>query len=122
MIALQPVPRGTREVRIGQPCEFLLTGCSGPIESQFFVEHNDIRYLKPLTSWSWDPALRFFPESPGRYTVYAHWRTPDGRTGRSDASFEVVAGGSLNVFPQLAPLDAETKLWVRRCQRINERI
>lgn len=112
MITLQAVGAKTREIPLGQQCEFALMGHRGPVESQFFLEHNDIHYVKPLTPLSPDGVLRFFPESPGQYTLYAWWRTPDGTRGRAETSFEVVAGPHFNVFPQLIQVDSETKVWV----------
>ncbi|HEV8308089.1 MAG TPA: FkbM family methyltransferase [Methylomirabilota bacterium] len=110
MIQLEAVSPRTREVPLGDYCEFALTGHPGPIEAEFFVKHEGIHYLHSLSPRVSD-GIRFHPEAPGRYVLYARWRTPDGGAGWAEASFEVVAGRRFNLFPQIVQVDADTKLW-----------
>ena len=63
-ITLENALSPQRRIALGQQGEFTLRGCEGPVETQFFLKHDGIFYLTPLTP-SGPASVRVAPEAPG---------------------------------------------------------
>jgi FkbM family methyltransferase len=98
------------QIALGQHGEFTLRGCEGPVETQFFLKHDGIFYLTPLTQ-SGPASVRVFPEAPGAYTLCVGWRLANGETGWAETTFEV-EGPASSSGPELVQMPGSTKAWV----------
>jgi FkbM family methyltransferase len=57
------------------------------------LRHAAIRYLKPITDWTSERTIRFFPEAPGPYAVLLQWRNAAGDLGARQLEFLLEARG-----------------------------
>lgn len=65
---------------------------SADVEARVFLRQGPVLYPRPLADWSpLDEPVLIFPESPGPYAVDAHWRTPQGESGRTSLEFSVAS-------------------------------
>ncbi len=58
------------------------------LEHRCFLEHEGVRYGKPLRDWSQEPELAVFPEAPGDYRLLVQWRR-QGQGGWSELAFRM---------------------------------
>lgn len=94
---------------LGETRAFCLRGDEGPIKAQFFIRHDGIRYLSPLTQTLTD-VVHIVAEAPGRFTLYARWRDAMLGAGTAQIDFDVV-GLPATTDPELVNLDQWTQVW-----------
>ncbi len=129
-IHIVPLFGDQARLQIGKIAEFRLlrttddvrNELSEAVEWRVFVIQRNIHYLKPLSDWSTMDLVRFFPESPGNYTLAIQWRytgkTSDaGCSGWVYQTFQVVADVShgdreTSYTPQQVQIDEATCIWV----------
>ncbi len=107
--------KGTRKldgVKLGKLLAFRTEREDPAIELRFFLSHRPIFYTRPVRDWSTEPDLLVFPEAPGKYTLMAQWRAPNGRSGWERIDFRVVARHDSTLEPQKVELDEETSIWI----------
>jgi FkbM family methyltransferase len=109
-ITLENAVSPQRRIALGQQGEFTLRGCDGPVEAQFFLKHDGIFYLTPL-SQSGPASVRVNPEAPGTYTLCVGWRQPTGETGWAETTFEV-EGPRSSGGPELVQIPDGPRAWV----------
>lgn len=83
---------------------------NAPDEIRVCVKVNQVRYLQPYQDWSPGPSVPLYPETPGDYSVAAHWRRPTGASGSVDRQFTV--GAPMTYWPELFEMDRQTKFWL----------
>ncbi len=99
-------------VKLGKLLAFRTEREDPAIEIRFFLSHRPVFYTRPLRDWSTEPDLLVFPEAPGRYTLAAEWRAPNGRSGWEHIDFTVAAPRASTSEPHKLELDPETAIWI----------
>ena len=97
---------------LGQLLDVAWEAADPRIEARFFLEHEGLRYLRPLREWSTERRILIFPESPGAYVLRGEWCRPEGGDGGIvEAAFEVSAGRSFEGVPSRADLADKQVFW-----------
>jgi FkbM family methyltransferase len=109
-VTLETTAASPRRIALGQQGEFALRGLDGPVDVQFFLKHDGIRYLTPLEPAS-PTSVRVYPEAPGAYTLSAAWRRPNGESGWTETSFDV-DGPRSSGGPELVAIPDAAKAWM----------
>ncbi|MEO1084713.1 MAG: FkbM family methyltransferase, partial [Acidobacteriota bacterium] len=86
------INQSRRSVKLGTIVMLSVERADASVEARIFLRQGPVFYPRPLVDWSRpEEPILIFPESPGRYSVEAHWRRPDGATGRESLTFKVEA-------------------------------
>ncbi len=99
-------------IELGKLIQFLVEKQDPAIETRFFLAHRPVLYTRPLRDWTTEPGLLVFPESPGRYTLAAEWRSPGGGGGWQRVDFTVLPPRSAGPEPRKVELDPQTEIWI----------
>jgi FkbM family methyltransferase len=108
-ITLDMPSHPNKKMSIGQASEFVLRGKTEALELRAFLKTDHIFYLQPYRDWSPDTTIRYYPESPGRYTLVVQWRTTDGTLGSGELAFEVSAGEPQSNVPESIPFGKQAQ-------------
>jgi FkbM family methyltransferase len=73
---------------LGRLTEFALTTVERPSDTRYFVKHDGILYPEPLVAAS-ASSVKFAPEAPGAYTIYAFWRDASGESRWAETTFTI---------------------------------
>lgn len=109
MIHLEPIRVINNEIAIGQDIQVNIFGTAA--ETRVFAIHENLLYAKPIYSWGYNEVIRFFPESPGQYSLLVQWRSQDNKTGWEKYTFNVVTTTFNELTPQRITIDGRV-FWV----------
>jgi len=128
MISIRLNSHDGKTIPLGQVSEFVITRSNPEIQTRTFIIHQKIHYLKPVSEWTRNDYIHFFPEAPGDYTLACQWSSLDKEKGWVYFNFQVLSETGIKSGPVRIRIDNHTQLWgvneweVKRLRRYEEEV